>query len=296
MRFKTQTIQIKSTILLFFIYFLTSWNSALAMECQTEHGHGQKIVSIGGSITEIIYSLGCGENIVAVDSTSLYPTSALQAHANIGYMRTIAAEPILAMQPDLVIADNEAEPEQQLKLIANSGIQLEKISGDHGIDAMLGRIREIAVLLSVDARGKELINTIESQLETFNQKVSQAASNRRVLFLLSVDAGPIMAAGKDTAANTMIELAGGTNVFTSFNGYKPVTTEAILQAAPELILLPNHIIKSEQAVQQLIERPEFKMTPAAQNNNVEIIDSLYILGFGPRTPDALNDLYSLMKE
>lgn len=283
------------SIALFFM-MLQSWMlSAEQTACVTQTGNGHRIVSIGGSITEILYALDCAEGIIAVDSTSLFPDSALREHENIGYLRTIAAEPIIAMQPDLVIADQEAEPQKQLQLISNSGIQVEKISAEHGIDAIYSKIRRIASILSVEERGEVLSESIQSRLESLKEKVSSSASNRRVLFLLSIDAGPIMASGGNTAADSMITLAGGNNVFDSFSGYKPISAESILKADPELILLPSHVVDSHEAALKILARPEFRLTRAARDNNVQIIDSLYVLGFGPRTPEALNELYSMME-
>ncbi|WP_416897084.1 MAG: ABC transporter substrate-binding protein [Minwuia sp.] len=72
-------------------------------------GSGQRVVTIGGSITEIVYQLNAQDRLVGVDSTSMFPPQALEL-PNVGYVRQLSAEPILALAPDLILAEADAGP------------------------------------------------------------------------------------------------------------------------------------------------------------------------------------------
>lgn len=256
----------------------------------------QRIVSLSGPITEIVYALGEQDRLVAVDSTSLYPAEA-QSLSNVGYPRQLSAEPVLSQAPDLILAGEEAGPPATLEQLADAGVRVETVAGEEDVAGVQSKVRQVATILGREEAGARLVEEIAADMERTRALLAEVESRPRVLFLLSAEGGAPMAAGEETAAQAIIDLAGGVNAVEGFSGYKPLTPEAALALAPEVILVPQHSVASLGGLETLAARPEFAATPAAQNGRVISMDSLLLLGFGPRTPEAVRELaYALHPE
>ena len=215
------------------IFLLTS------LAVAQEKSDYRRIVSIGGSLTEIVYELGAEDLLVAVDTTSGYPESALAKLPNVGYMRTLSAEPILALNPDLVMVSSDAGPLQVLDQLREAGTKVVVIEDFPSVEGIYGKIKEVSELVDRYQQGQLLIETIRADFIDAMDLISQVEDHPRVLFLLSVGAGAPLAAGEATSANTVIKLAGGQNVMSQINGYKPVSPESIVVGAPDFVLIPQ---------------------------------------------------------
>lgn len=265
-------------------FFLTTLAVA-----QEENGHG-RIVSIGGSLTEIVYELGAENLLVAIDTTSGYPESAMARFPNVGYMRTLSAEPILSLNPDLVMVSSDAGPAQVLDQLREAGTKVVVVDDSPSVEGIYEKIRVVSQLVNREQQGKTLIETIRSDFRTAMKLISKIENHPRVIFLLSVGTGAPMAAGAATSADTMINLAGGENIMSQMNGYKPVSPESIVVGAPEFVLIPQRAFDLFGSKEAVFELPELIATPAAQNQNLLVFDGLYLMGFGPRSVNAVLDL------
>ena len=116
------------------------------------------------------------------------------------------------------------------------------------------------------------------------------AEKKRVLFVLSTEGGKINASGTGTAADAIIRMAGGVNAVTAYEGYKQITDEAVGLAAPDVILMMTRGGSHGVDNDALFEMPAIRLTPAAQARAVVRMDGLLLLGFGPRTAEAVRDL------
>ena len=103
------------------------------------------------------------------------------------------------------------------------------------------------------------------------------------MFILTMDSGSPIIGGKDTSADGLIEMIGARNAFDSFEGWKPVGTESIIDAAPDIILISNRGAHSYKNLDNMYNHPTVKYTPAAINKNIIALDGMQMLGFGPRT-------------
>jgi iron complex transport system substrate-binding protein len=112
----------------------------------------------------------------------------------------------------------------------------------------------------------------------------------RVLFVLSLVNGRAMVAGNNTAANGIIRMAGAVNAITSYDGYKPVSAEAIIAAKPDVILAMDRAGPGTVNAETVFSNPAFAATPAGAGRRFFAMDALYLLGFGPRTARAARDL------
>ena len=268
---------------------LLLWSMVGLAQVQTQQPRYQRIIAIGGALTEIVYALGAQHQLVAVDSTSLYPAEALQRFPDVGYLRMLSAEPILALAPDLVMAVTDAGPPQVLEQLRAAGVQLVMIPDVPTMTGIHDKIAAVATLVNRSAEGDALIGEISEKYARTRRLIAGTTTRPAALFLLSV-AGAPLAAGSMTAADSMITLAGGRNVLHAMQGYKPVSPEAIVAAAPEYIIIPQRIFAQYGSAARVLQMPELAATPAAANRRLLVFDGLYFTGFGPRTVDAILDL------
>src|SRR5690606_30251666 len=99
------------------------------------------------------------------------------------------------------------------------------------------------------------------------------------LFVLSLDGGKIQASGTGTAADGMIALAGAQNVITEYSGYKALTEEAIIEAAPDAILMMDRGGDHAATDAELLAHPAIALTPIADTKAIYRLDGSYLLGF-----------------
>ena len=246
-----------------------------------------RIISIDGSLTEIIYELGAEAELVAVDTTSLYPESA-QALPNVGYMRQLSVEGILALQPTLVFASTDAGPENVFTQLEHAGVRIVRIQNEYSLNGVFNKISHVARALNKEAEGKQLQQRIEERAEQALSRIPQGATAPSTLFLLGAGTRGIMAAGKGTQANAMLGLVAARNVM-DYSGYKPASPEALVKANPEVV-----VIAHTEAAGKLELNSHLEMTQAARDQRVHVVETSVVLGFGPRIAQAIETLVNLL--
>ncbi len=251
----------------------------------------QRIVSLGGTITEIIYRLGEEGRIVAVDSTSSYPAASASL-PKVGYFRQVAAEGVLSLNPDLVLADADAGPTDVLEQIEQAGICVLRAPDGGTIESILDRVRMVGKTLGVEEKATGVAEEIEAALSETATKIAAADGEPKILFLISIDAGTPMAAGTETEADDIIRLAGGVNAVNAFSGYKPLSPEVAAASQADYILVMDHTAQQAGGADRILSLPPLAVTPAGANGNLISMEGLLLLGFGPRTPEAVLKLAS----
>ncbi|CAN5355186.1 hemin ABC transporter substrate-binding protein [soil metagenome] len=253
----------------------------------------KRIVSIGSDVTEIIFALGKGAQVVAVDTTSQYPPEAVRL-PNVGYMRALAAEGVLSMAPDLIIASAGSGPPEILSTLRQSGVPLILIDYTPSARSVLAKIAFMADMLDAKQRGAALSQSIAEQFASLEARVATLKNHPRVLFVLSLAGGAIIAAGDGSSAAEIMKLAGAENALQGFSGYKPVSAEAVIAAAPEAVIM-MHSRNESVTPESLFDREPFSGLPAAEKKRLIKMDGTYLLGFGPRTPAAVADLMKALR-
>lgn len=251
-----------------------------------------RIVSIGGAVTEILYRLGREAEIVGVDATSLYPAEALKTKANVGYIRALGAEGVLSLNPTLVLASEGAGPPDALQLIEQAGVRIVRVPDQPSAEGVVERVKVIAATLEMPEQGAALIQEIERGFAELTEARARIKQPAHALFVLSLQNGRPLVGGQGTTADAMLALAGATNAASSLNGWKPLSDEGLIAAAPEAIVMMNH--GPDGAAQDPFTYPAFAATPAAAKRRLVVMDSVYLLGFGPRTPAAARDLMAAL--
>jgi iron complex transport system substrate-binding protein len=244
-----------------------------------------RVVTLGGSVTEIVYGLGQGDRLVGDDLSSLYPEAATRL-PRVGYYRAVPVEGVLSLKPDLVLASEQAGPPDALKRLAGVGVRVVTVSDAPSVDSLKARIRGVADALGVAPAGERMVDEITRELA---RAEALPATKARALLLIN-RAGSPQGAGRDTAANEVMHLAGLVNVLHDQQGYKPLSAEAVGALAPDLIVVTQASLDAGGGMEAFLRLPGIASTQAAAKRRVVVMDDLLILGMGPRLPLALTQL------
>ncbi len=245
----------------------------------------RRIVSLGGTVTEIIYDLGMQDKLVADDQSSLYPEAATKL-PRVGYYRAVPAEGVLSLKPDLVIASENAGPVAALDKVRSVGVNVVTVSDKPSVDSLYERIAQIADALNVPEKGESLTTHVKSTLQ---QAQAIPSESHRAVLILNRTGAKLMAGG-DTTASAIMELAGLKNVLKSQRGYKPVSAESLLALKPEMIIVTKGSLEAAGGMDQFKADPAIAFTPAVKNNRIVVMDDLLALGMGPRVSVAVSQL------
>lgn len=236
------------------------------------------IISAGAAITEIINALGAKQQLIAVDVTS--KTLVANDVPKVGYHRQLSAESLIALAPTRIIGSDEMGPPKTLALLKQSGIEVDIVNGGETVNDLLHRIDQVAALTQHQQQAQQLKQQITTTVENIKQRNLHQKQPKKVLFLMIHDGRPISVAGKNTTADSIITLAGAINPAASMvTNYKPISTEAILQMQPDIILLSDRTTASIKDMAQLVKKmPMLAATPAAKNNAIAVIDGTALIG------------------
>ena len=266
----------------------------------TDFPAGLRIVSLFGDLTEIIFELGAGHLVVGRDASSIFPPEA-ELLPNLGFTQALSAEGVLALEPTLVIGNQTAGPSDVLEQIRDAGVEVVIIDSPSTFDAMGLKIRAVGVALGIEERAEAFAAAAEARLDAVLADVAarnpEGDARPSVLFIYVRRGGLQLVAGEGSAAATIIEAAGGTDAGTAAGvvGFVPLTPEAVVAADPEVILVMDRGLAAIGGVPGLLEIPGVALTQAGRNQRFVSMEDLYLLGFGPRLPDALHDLAAQLR-
>ena len=250
---------------------------------------GERLVIAGGDLTEIAFALGAGDRVVAVDTTSMFPAETGPL-PKIGYMRQLAPEGILALAPDMVIASADAGPPPTLERLAAAGVRVEVAPEGKDTSVIPAKIAFMGRALGREAEAEALAGAFRARMAALEAALSGIEARPSVMILLAAGRGAPLVSGTGTAAHEIVGLARGRNAVTGYEGYKPLSAESAVAAAPDALLVPDHAVGMMGGVEALLARPEIAATPAGAAGRVLVMDGLKLLGLGPRTPAAIADL------
>ena len=251
----------------------------------------ERIVAIGGDVNEIISALREEKRIIGNDITSTYPES-INNIKKVGYARNLSAEGILSLKPDLIILNKEAGPEAVVDQLKKSGVKVEIIKERNSIHGVKNKIEAVAELFGQEKKGKELIKHLEEKMAEVEKITDAVKEKKKVIYIMQHAGSAPIVAGKKSAAESMIELAGADSISTSYYGYKPLNAEELIKMNPEIILVSNETLKHVGGLNKFMELPGIKFTAAGKNKKIINMDALLLLGFGPRTGEAVEELYN----
>ena len=253
----------------------------------------QRWVSAGGALSEWVSVLGGESKLVGVDTTSQHPQS-LKKLPSIGYQRSLSAEGILSLRPDILIGTEEMGPPPVIAQVKNAKVQVELFSAQPDLPNLEKNITHLGQLLGAQAQAAQLLESYQQQLTAQKARVAELQTKHKapgVLVLIGHAGGKPLIAGKDTAADWLLQRAGGHNLATH-TGYKPFSVESLAGLDPEVLVFADRALSGEAAKAALFkENPSLNSSRAAKAGRVlELDPTLLVGGLGPRLPAALKDL------
>lgn len=257
--------------------------------------HGEpRLVSIHGSLTEVVYLLQAQHMLVGTDTTSTHPAAANRT-PKVGYLRQLSAEGLLSLRPNAVLGTDEAGPPAVLAQLRQAGVPLRLVNIKHRFEDLMEKVRLAGEATRRQAAAQALSADLQNRWQATQQKVARrnaaapGYAGPRVLFIMAHGPAPMLA-GTDTGAHAMLGYAGARNAMAEVQGWRALNAESAVQARPDWIVTTQESVSALGGLPKFWQLPGLSMTPAGRQQRVLIFDTMALLGFGPRMPAALDEL------
>lgn len=246
-----------------------------------------RIITLTGDLTEIVYALGLGDQVVAIDVTTTFPEEAT-ALPVIGFAQQLAPEPLLAFEPSLVLADQTVGPPESIEQLRAAGVPVVVIETATTLDGVATKIRSVAEVLGVETAGTELAANVGGEIDAVVGGVEPGA-RPSVAYVYVRGPQTLLLFGAGMPTQAIIEGVGAvdTAAQTGVSGALPLTPEALVAAAPEVIVLPEAGLAALGGIEAFTAIPGVADTPAGANDWFLSYDEGFFFNLGPRTGQAL---------
>jgi iron complex transport system substrate-binding protein len=286
----------KRTLLILFVAALASCGRFGNNE--TDGKKDQRIVCLSKHLTEMVFALGKGKNIVAVDLSSTYPDSA-KLLKTVGYHRALSPESIIAMNPDLVIHSNDIGPANVLPQITNAGLNIKAFGGANTIDSAKILLRDLGNYFNETAKADELIKKMDSGIaaaaDTLNARKIKDTPGVMIIHFGRANNVYFVMSGRRGVGDKMIALAGGKTATYDAKGARQISAEAVAAANPDIIIATDYGFDQMGSMNKFIEGvPGVSLTNAGKNKRIVRFEEHDLIYFGPRTGENVIKLINLL--
>ncbi|MFC4889361.1 heme/hemin ABC transporter substrate-binding protein [Streptomyces beijiangensis] len=254
-----------------------------------------RIVPLTGSLSEIVFTLGLGKQVVARDITATFEQA--KSLPVVTRAHDVSAESVLSLKPTLVLADTTTGPAEAIDQIRDAGIPLVVVAPAKGLGDVDRRIDTVAAALGMKASGDALKRRTDERIAAVRKSVPATQANGekpRVAFLyLRGSASVYLLGGRESGASSLLEAAGAIDAGKESGltkDFTPITSEALAKAAPDAILVMSKGLDSVGGIDGLVKIPGVAETPAGMDRRVVAIDDGVLLNYGPRTDQVLKSL------
>ncbi|WP_251029775.1 MULTISPECIES: hemin ABC transporter substrate-binding protein [unclassified Pedobacter] len=250
----------------------------------------KRIITLSSAITETVFALGLGSNIVAADVTSVSPAQA-KALPKVSRNRSVSAEGIASYRPQLVLAPEGDLSRETIIHLKSVGIKVVPIKQEYTVKGSLAFIRQIATAIGLKEKGELVAKRTEKEIaDALRMIKADKGSLPKVLFIYARGTGTMSVAGKGSSIDAIIGLAGGRNAIQEFNEFKPYSTEAMVKANPDVILLFDFGLTSLGGKEEMLTMPGVEFTNAGKNKKIITMDGPLLINFSVRLPQAVTEL------
>lgn len=260
--------------------------------CCTNVFAAERIISIGGTCTEILYALGKGASVVAVDITSTYPTS-VESKKTLGFGKSINSEAIIALQPTMVVVSTQAVLPALVQQLQSAKINVVHIQQPTTSADISKAITTIGNATGKSAEAKKLLADLNTGIANAKKSAAKQTNKLKVLFVYVRGTKVMMVSGANTAVSEIIDLAGATNAITT-PGQFTITSEAVIAANPDVILVTTHGMESVGGKHGVLGLPGIAQTKAGKGAKVYSMEDSLLLNCGPRYAQAAESLRALL--
>ncbi len=254
-------------------------------------------VDLYGTLGEIVFSLGLGDRVVGRDSSTGFASAAHVPVVTAGG-HDLNAESILDLNPTVVLTDTSIGPPEVQQQLREAGIAVVFFDPDRTLEGVPGHIRAVAAALGVPSVGEALVSRVDGEIAAARALAPTGSAAPRITFLyVRGSAGVYLMAGPGSGADSMIESVGGVDVGTDIGlsrPFVPITSEALLTAQPEVILVLTEGLASVGGVDGLLKIPGVAQTPAGQSRRIVDVADTDLLSFGPRVGAAITALAEVL--
>lgn len=284
----------KISIVILVLATLSACTSTQKEETQT--GGEQRIVCVAKQLTELIFALGAGDQVVGIDLSSTYPPAAQQL-PKVGYHRMLNAEGIIALKPTAVYHDGNVAPEAVMEQLKKVGVPMKVYPETHTIPQVKALMDSLAVPFGAQKQADSLKAKLDADLAQATKSVKQYKTTPKVAILhFGRVINNYLVIGKAGTASYMLDLAGGKNVLDTLKGMKPLSPEIISQAQPDIILVTDFGYDRLGNADKLATLPGLALTPAGKNKKIYRIEEHDLLYLGPRTGENILMLMKLIHQ
>ena len=248
-----------------------------------EAADSTRIAVAGGSLAEIVYFLGAQDRLVAVDTTANFPPAARQL-PSIGYVRALSAEGLLSLNPTLVLGEHDMGPPEVVALLETIGLPIARVAETATAAGIVAKVRCVAAVLGLADHAEALIEArLTPAVDALAELSTQAEAPARALVLLGIRDGAPIGAGAGTSGHGVLRMAGALNALAAFEGWKPVSLEAMADARADFVVMPRRGVTSAGGVAGVLRHPAIAPSVAGREDRLIVMDGMELLGFGPRT-------------
>jgi len=256
----------------------------------TRETSGERIVTLTAGLTEAVFALGAGDLVVARDiSSTIAEADALPI---VTTAHDINVEALLAVRPTLILIDEDTGPETALDQIVATGVRIELVDNATTVDEIIPRLERVAEILGLQDRAARLRDAIDKDLA--GVRTDDSLADVRVAFLyVRGPAGVYLIGGPGSGPDSIIAAAGATDAGTAIGlelAFTPLTPEAMVGAAPDVLLVTTTGLDSVNGIDGLVELAGVAQTPAGKARRVITAEDGLLFSFGPRTPSLIESL------
>lgn len=249
----------------------------------------KRVISAGGSVTELVFALNAGENIVASDLSSLYPQEA-QDLTKVGYYRQLSAEGVLSLQPTTLVAAKGAGPEIVLQQLAGAGVEVKLFEqSTYTLEAWVRLVKDVGHFFDKSEEASKLIDKGMQQIAKAQKSRKYKHGSLNAVLLMGAGQRGLMVAGKNTMPDLLFQLSGLNNVASDIENYKTLSNESLIEKRVDIIIVPQHTLKASGGKEGVCNNPTIKLASHG-HCNLLVMDSLLILGMGSRIDQAVQIL------
>ncbi|WP_068273477.1 heme/hemin ABC transporter substrate-binding protein [Aldersonia kunmingensis] len=242
-----------------------------------------------GTLAQTVYALGLGDNLVGRSTAAAFPAVEDVPNVTPGG-NSLNAEAILALQPTVFLTDTTIGPKAVQDQLRAAGVPVVYFDPNRTMAGVTPQITAVANALGVPEQGAALAQRTQSEIDAATAGVPQASEKLRIAFVYLRGTAITMLAGPGSGADSLIEALGAIDAGTASGltqPFVPITSEAMIAAAPDLLLTMTDGLESIGGVAGLEKIPGIAQTPAGRNQRVVDMDDSVLLSFGPNTGHVL---------
>lgn len=255
----------------------------------------RKIITAGGTITEVVDALGYSDQIIATDITSTFPAG-MRDLPSIGYRNQIKAEGILALDPDLVLIEEGYLTPDVVDQLKAAMVSIEVFTKPTTVEGTKKLVTDLAAFFEEEEKGKEVNAAVDADIADLNSYLEKVESTPKAIFVMARGPETVFIAGDKTFASEIFKLAKIQGTATGFDEFAPLTPESLVSMNPEYLVFFDSGIQSVGGKDGLVAIQGIDQTTAFKENHIVALDGQYLSGFGPRVGKAALDLAKAVRQ